>query len=48
MDVDVTTEITIDRRRWEVAQYEFSEVGGEATRMTLRNAGTPGGFAMYR
>ncbi|MDF2509996.1 MAG: ATPase [Microbacterium sp.] len=117
MDVDVTTEITIDRRRWEVAQYacdpdhatewyenitevkwkspkplavgslveftakflgrrlvytyeivelvpgtrfvmrtadgpfpmvttyEFSDVGGEATRMTLRNAGTPGGFA---
>ncbi len=25
--------------------YEFSEVGAEATRMTLRNAGTPGGFA---
>ncbi len=25
--------------------YEFSEVGAETTRMTLRNAGTPGGFA---
>ena len=28
-----------------VTTYEFSEVGAEATRMTLRNAGTPGGFA---
>ena len=28
-----------------VTTYEFSEVGTEATRMTLRNAGTPGGFA---
>jgi hypothetical protein len=60
MDVDVTTEIVIDRPRTEVAPYasdpdhatewcattyEFTDAGAEATRMTLRNAGTPGGFA---
>lgn len=28
-----------------VTTYEFSDVGAEATRMTLRNSGTPGGFA---
>jgi uncharacterized protein YndB with AHSA1/START domain len=28
-----------------VTTYEFSDVGTEATRMTLRNAGTPAGFA---
>ena len=28
-----------------VTTYELSDVGAEATRMTLRNAGTPGGFA---
>ena len=28
-----------------VTTYEFSDVGADATRMTLRNAGAPGGFA---
>lgn len=28
-----------------VTTYEFTDSGAEATRMTLRNAGTPGGFA---
>lgn len=28
-----------------VTTYEFSDVGAEATRMTLRNHGTPAGFA---
>jgi hypothetical protein len=28
-----------------VTTYEFSDVGAAATRMTLRNAGTPRGFA---
>jgi hypothetical protein len=28
-----------------VTTYEFTDAGAEATRMILRNAGTPGGFA---